>query len=182
MIVKNWLNKLRDLYYTNIVWRRYSFGKNFHCGRGVFIWAKDNIIIGDNCYIGRYSSIETNCVIGDNVIIANNVAIVGRYDHNYQQIGTPMRLASQIRDKDYNWKGMTELTHIGSDVWIGYGSIIMSGVRIGDGTIIAAGSVVTHDTKPYSIVAGVPARTIKDRFESEEDKLEHIQLLSKKEA
>lgn len=171
------LKKVRDILLKNTIWRRYHIGKNFHCGRGVFIWGKDTIIIGDNFYIGKYSSIETNCVIGDNVIIANHVGIVGRYDHNYQQIGVPVRLASQIRDKDYSWKGNNEVTYIGDDVWIGYGAIIMSGVHIADGSIIAAGSVVTHDTEPYSIYAGVPAKKIRSRFENESDKNKHLQLL-----
>ncbi len=168
------IKKWRDLYYKYVILRRYKIGKNFHLGRNVFIWAKEKVEIGDNCYIGRYSSIETNCIIGDNVLIANNVAIVGRYDHNYQQVGTPIRLASQIRDENYNWKGCHEITIIGSDVWIGYGSIVMSGVHIADGTIVAAGSVVTRDTEPYSIIAGVPARKVKNRFDTENEKQIHI--------
>ena len=54
---------------------------------------------------------------------------------------------------------------IGSDCWVGYNSIILSGVEIGNGAIIAAGSVVTSAVKPYSVVGGVPARFIKYRFE-----------------
>lgn len=173
----NALKKIRDILLKNLVWHKYKIGKNFHCGRGVFIWGRDTIIIGDNFYIGKYSSIETNCIIGNNVIIANHVGIVGRYDHNYQQIGTPIRLASQIREKNYSWKGLNEITYIGNDVWIGYGAIIMSGVTIADGSIIAAGSIVTHDTEPYTIYAGVPAKKIKNRFENERDKEKHIELI-----
>lgn len=177
MLIIRAIKKMRDLFYKNLVWRKYKIGHNFHCGRGVFIWGRDKIIIGDNFYIGKYSSIETNCIIGDNVIIANHVGIVGRYDHNYQQVGVPVRLASQIRDKDYSWKGLNETTYIGNDVWIGFGAIVMSGVKIADGTIIAAGSIVTHDTEAYSIYGGVPAKKIKDRFELNDDKERHIFLL-----
>ncbi|HAU5279862.1 TPA: CatB-related O-acetyltransferase, partial [Clostridioides difficile] len=53
---------------------------------------------------------------------------------------------------------------IGNDVWIGYDSIIMSGVHIGDGAIIGTRAVVTNDVPPYSIVGGVPAKIIKKRF------------------
>lgn len=173
----NFLKKIRDVFLKRTVWRKYKIGKNFHCGRGVFIWGRDKIIIGDNFYIGKYSSIETNCIIGDNVIIANYVGVVGRYDHDYQQIGTPVRLASQIRDRDYFGKGKDEITYIGDDVWIGYGAIIMSGVKIANGSIIAAGSVVTHDTEPYSIYAGIPAKKIKDRFNDKLDEERHINLL-----
>lgn len=63
-------------------------------------------------------------------------------------------------------------------MWIGYGAIVMSGVNIAEGTIIAAGSVVTHDTEAYSIYAGVPAKKIRDRFNSEEDKINHIAAIN----
>jgi carbonic anhydrase/acetyltransferase-like protein (isoleucine patch superfamily) len=56
---------------------------------------------------------------------------------------------------------------IGNDVWIGYDALILSGVTIGDGAVIAARSVVTKDIEPFSIVAGVPARHIRYRFSEE---------------
>ena len=52
---------------------------------------------------------------------------------------------------------------IGNDVWIGYGAQIMSGVTVGDGAVIAAGSIVTKDVLPYTVVGGVPAKKIKER-------------------
>lgn len=168
------LKRLRDLWYKNVVWRKYNIGKNFHCGRGVFLWARNSIDIGDDFYIGKYSIIETNCKIGNGVIIGNHVGIIGRYDHCYQEIGTPVRLATSIRDNHYQWKGMDEMTVIGNDVWIGYGATILSGVKIADGCIIAAGALVTKDTECYSIYAGNPAKKIKERFDTEEMKLEHI--------
>jgi virginiamycin A acetyltransferase len=54
--------------------------------------------------------------------------------------------------------------HIGSDVWIGYGSIILSGVTIGNGAVIGTGSVVTKDIPSYAVAAGNPARVIRSRF------------------
>ena len=54
---------------------------------------------------------------------------------------------------------------LGNDVWIGYEAVIMQGVTIGDGAIIATRAVVTKDVEPYTIVGGVPARTIKKRFD-----------------
>lgn len=68
------------------------------------LWAKNNIVIGDNFYIGRYLQIECDIIIGDNVLFGNNVAILCKYDHNFSQLGTPIRLASEIRDEHYNWK------------------------------------------------------------------------------
>lgn len=170
------LRKIRFFYLIRIKWRQYSIGKKPYIGRLVYLWAKHNINIGDNFYIGKFSLIECDVEIGDNVILASNVALIGRYDHHYQQLGKPIRLASQIRDNDYAWKGLNEKIIIEDDVWVGYGSIILSGVKIGRGSIIAAGSVVSRDVQPFSIFGGVPAKKIRERFENEKDLKEHIRL------
>ena len=175
----NLLKRLRDVYLVKVKWRDYTIGKHFHAGRNVFLWGKKGITIGDNCYIGKYSVIESTARIGDDVLIANFVAIVGRYDHHYQQIGRPTRLASAVRDEDYNWLGADQVTIIEDDVWLGFGAIVLSGVTIGTGSIIAAGSVVTKDVEPYSIYGGNPAKKIKDRFESDEDLKKHIDIYKK---
>jgi chloramphenicol O-acetyltransferase type B len=176
MLVTRWLKKLRNEFLRRVKYRSYQIGPGFHSGIRVRIWARKKVVIGKNFYIGRDSFIESDVVIGDNVIWANRVALVGRYDHHYQQIGVPIRLASQIRDKDYNWHGLNNLTVIEDDVWVGYGSTIMSGVTIHTGSVIAAGSVVTKDVEPYSIYAGIPARKVKDRFNSKEDLDRHVQI------
>jgi chloramphenicol O-acetyltransferase type B len=175
----NLLRRLRFFYLVHIKWRHYSFGKNPYIGRTVYMWAKHTIRVGDNFYIGKFSQIECDAIIGHNVMFANRVAIIGRYDHNYQQIGVPTRLASQIRDPDYTWKGLDQAVIIEDDVWIGYGAIILGGIRIGKGSIIASGAVVTSDVEPYSIYGGVPAKKIGNRFNTEDDLNEHIRLSTK---
>lgn len=180
MKILHFFKYIRDLYYQYIVWNKYTIGKGFHCGRGVFLWARNEITIGDDFYIGKYSIIETNCRIGNGVIIGNHVGIVGKYDHCYQQIDTPIRLSCCIKDKNYNWKGCNEMTIIGDDVWIGYSSTIMSGVQIANGCIIGAGSVVTKNTEPYCIYAGVPAKKINTRFDNEDDLKKHVSCIDKK--
>jgi acetyltransferase-like isoleucine patch superfamily enzyme len=172
------IKHIRIFFLVNLVWRRFSIGKKFHAGLRVRLWAKNKLEIGDYFYIGRDSQIECDCIIGKYVILGNKVGIVGKYDHYYQQTGVPIRLASQIRDDDYNWKGIDSITIIEDDVWIGYGSTIMGGVKIGTGSIIAAASVVTKDVEPYSIYAGCPARKIKNRFDNEEDLDKHIENIN----
>jgi chloramphenicol O-acetyltransferase type B len=170
------LKRIRDIFLARILWRRHHIGKRFHAGIRVRMLSRNPVVIGDDFYIGRDSFIECDATIGNDVIMANRVALIGRHDHHYQQIGVPIRKASHILEKDYNWKGLGQQVLIGDDVWIGYGAIILTGVQIGNGSIIAAGSIVTHNVEPYSIYAGAPARKMADRFETEEDKIKHISL------
>lgn len=174
------IDLFRDFYLKRLKWRKYSLGKKFHAGRGCHLWAPNKIVIGDFCYLGRGSQIECDVEFGNFVFTGNNVAFVGRYDHNYEEVGKPILLSSRIKDPDYNWKGLDQQIAIEDDVWIGYGSIILGGVKIGQGSIIAAGSVVTKDVESFSIYGGVPAKKIKARFNSNEDLEKHKQLYSKK--
>ena len=174
------IKHLRDWFLRKVVYRKYIIGPGFHAGIRVRIWGRQKMVIGRNFYIGRDSFIETDAIIGDNVMLGNRVALIGRYDHHYQQVGTPIRLAMQIRDKTYNWKGLQYITYIESDVWIGYGTTVMGGVRIGEGSIIGACSLVTKDVEPYSIYAGVPARKVRNRFDTDDDLHKHLELVHSK--
>lgn len=69
------------------------------------------------------------------------------------------------RDVASAWDNKGDIV-VGNDVWIGYEAVIMAGVRIGDGAVIAARAVVTKDVPPYTIVGGVPAREIRPRFDA----------------
>lgn len=74
-------------------------------------------------------------------------------------------------DSFFDWRRSTPVT-LGHDVWIGHGAVIMPGVTIGTGAIVGSGAVVTRDVEPYTIVAGVPAKTIRRRVsEATEAKL-----------
>lgn len=124
--------------------------------------------IGENVYIGKYCSLETDIEIGNDVLIGNNVGLIGKYDHDYSCLGKSIKNSPWIGDADYQFKGKGLRIAIENDVWIGYGSIVVSGVHIGRGAIVAAGSVVLKDVEPYSIVAGNPAREISKRFTNDQ--------------
>jgi acetyltransferase-like isoleucine patch superfamily enzyme len=141
-----------------------AVGKNLHLGIGSKIAAPTRLVIGNDVYIGKLCTIECDGEIGDDVLIANAVGLVGRFDHDYTAVGVPIRKASWIGDRDFRHRGERTRVVIGSDVWIGYGAIVLSGVTVGRGAIIAAGSVVTKDVCPYAIVAGNPAREVGTRF------------------
>lgn len=157
----------------NITW-----GENSTFGRGTVFWAPNQMSIGNNVYIGKYCTIQADIEMGSNIEIANNVGLIGKYDHDYSKVGVNIKDAPWIGDTRYDFKGKGQKIIIDNDVWIGYGSIVFTGIHIHRGAIVAAGSVVTHDVPPYAIVAGNPARIKGYRF-TEEQISEHEKILYK---
>lgn len=157
-----WLARLRGARFKKI-------GKCFTCSPRSF-FKKNAITAGDYVFLGGNVHIYANVEIGHFVMLASNVAIVGG-DHSFDVVGVPVRFTG--RD------GMEELlTIIEDDVWVGHGCIIIAGVKIGRGAIVAAGAVVTKDVEPYAIVGGVPAKLIRYRF-TPEQQLEHNKSLDR---
>lgn len=150
-----------------------TIGQRFHSGPGSVIWAPRQLSIGNDVYVGKNVTIQVDGEIGDSVLIANAVGIVGRTDHEVNEVGVPIRAATWVGDAP---SALSHTTRIGSDVWIGYGAVILSGITIGDSSIVAAGSVVTKNVPPNSIVAGSPARVIKHRF-TDDDFAKHWKKL-----
>ena len=147
--------------------RYLEHGKDLHVGKGARLWAPKRLRIGNHVYIGKQVHIEANCDIGDFCLLANRVAIVGRHDHDFTAQGFPVRYAPWVGSQRFPSPHAAEQAVIESDVWLGYGVIVLTGVTVGRGTIVAAGSVVTKDIPPYSIAAGVPARVVGRRFADE---------------
>lgn len=106
--------------------------------------------IGDGVRIGLSNVVIGPVEIGNNIILAQHVVISG-LNHGYEDIHTPIRLQPCSTAK----------VIIEDDSWIGANAVITAGVRIGKHSIVAAGSVVTKDVPPYSIVAGNPAKIVK---------------------
>lgn len=122
------------------------------------IEAKVLLGTGRDVRIGKYCQINEECrirnvEIGNYVMIAPQVMIL-HSGHSYERKDIPMY---------YQPPKYYPMTIIEDDVWIGSRAIIMHGVRIGKGAIVAAGAVVTKDVPPYTIVGGNPAREIKKR-------------------
>lgn len=138
--------------------------------KGVYV-AFGTVIMGD-VRIGKYTRINTkshlqSCQIGSCCAIAGRL-IVRDSNHsmgylNMQEYFQKTVLASDVKIAGHS-KG--EIT-IGNGVWIGDSVILLSGVHIGDGAVIGAGSVVTKSIPPYSIAVGNPAKVIKYRFDKE---------------
>lgn len=114
------------------------------------------------CKIGDYVYIGSDCVINHTTIgnyscIASTVKI-GGMEHSYWFPSISPLLSDECV--------FGKITTIGNDVWIGANAITRQGITIGNGAIIGAGSIVTHDVPPYTIVYGSPARVQKQRFEN----------------
>lgn len=157
--------------------KKVKLGKNTTFGRGTVFYAPNRITVGDNVYIGKYCSLETDIEIGNHVLIGNNVGLVGKYDHDYSYVGKHIKDSPWIGDEDYCFKGKSLKIRVEEDTWIGFGAVILSGVTVGRGAIVAAGSVVTEDVPPYAIVGGNPARILSYRFEESQIQ-EHERLLN----
>lgn len=145
-----------------------------------------NIIVGDYTYYDDFENVENfeknikyhfdfigdKLIIGKFCMIASNVTfIMNGANHLTDSITSyPFAIfghdwSNAMEGKSYPTKGDTI---VGNDVWIGYNSTIMPGIRIGDGAIIATNSTITKDVEPYTIVGGNPAKEIRKRFTEKE--------------
>ena len=109
-----------------------------------------HVHVGANTFIGLYSVVIGPITIGNNVIIAQHVVLSG-LNHGYENIQVP------IKDQPCT----TAEIIVEDDCWIGANAVITAGVKIGKHAIVAAGSIVTKDVPPYSIVGGNPAKLLK---------------------
>jgi len=140
-------------------------GSSTHIRGELLVYPENgSILVGDYCYIGDntrlWSALEIK--IGDRVLISHGVNI---HDNNSHPI--------ELTDRHLHFKNIIEVGHtskydlrsqgiiIENDVWIGFNVIILKGVNIGRGAVIAAGSVVTKNVEPFTVVAGNPAKFIK---------------------
>jgi acetyltransferase-like isoleucine patch superfamily enzyme len=136
---------------------------------GSIIFDKENasISIGKRGFISGSIIIAQNVKIGDDVLISWGTTIV---DHNSHSISFSYREKDAIdwlvAKKDWSYVKILPV-EICNKVWIGFNSIILKGVTIGEGAVVGAGSVVTKDVPPWTIVAGNPARVIREIPEDE---------------
>lgn len=159
-MIRRSLNLLRNILLFKILYPWVKRGKNVHCQLSTTFWSPNKrIVLGNNVGIGPRCYFMSDTIIGDKVMIGPNVAFLNSDDHNFNILGKTMW------DSGRGDKGMIV---INDDVWIGHGSIVLTPAEIGRGSIIAAGSVVTKDVLPYSIVGGSPAKMIKCRFSRNE--------------
>lgn len=152
------LLKLFAYYIINYVYgqKKATIGKS-KVHPTVILRQPERIFIGDNCLINHNNVFQAGKKIGK-IEIGNYVhtganVMIFAFNHVFENTNIPSIL------QDYQDIDVV----IEDDVWIGAGVVMLAGVRIGKGSIIAAGSVVNKDVDPYSIVGGVPSKFIKNR-------------------
>jgi acetyltransferase-like isoleucine patch superfamily enzyme len=141
-------------------------GSNTHIRGNLLVFNYGGEIqIGESCYIGENSNIWSGekIIIGNNVLISHNVNIVDSNSHELNSIERAERYLSLLKNGHWNTKGsiITSQIIIKDYAWISFNVIILKGVTIGEGAIVAAGSVVTKDVPDFAVVAGNPAKIIK---------------------
>lgn len=139
-----------------------SVGSRCMFGRETRLSAKRGMIsIGDDCGFGAgitiHSAVEGRVTIGNKVIVAGHCYLGGGQYHT-DRVDVPIVDQGHIHGQNLV---------IGDNVWIGAGAVVVSGVTVGRDAIIAAGAVVTKDVPDFAVVAGVPARVLKVRTQSE---------------
>jgi len=134
-----------------------QLGKNITFMKNSYIYAHDNgeLIVGDNFTLNTNSQLGASfgkIVIGKNCAIASN-CVLRASNHNFDNPNIP------FREQGHSYGEII----IEDDIWIASNCVITPNTKIGKGSIIGAGSVVTKDVKPYSIMGGVPAKIIRQR-------------------
>lgn len=135
------------------------------------LWPWPGITIGRHTYgvhegsVHGYVAEDNPLSVGSFCSIAEGVIFLARATHRMDLVSTYQ--VAKIADRNVNHLTTRGPTVVGHDVWIGLRAIIMSGVTIGNGAVIGAGSIVTKDVPPYAVVVGNPARILKYRFSDE---------------
>lgn len=148
-------------------------GENVHIGKNCDITWR-NISVGNNVYLGtdtRIISTQAEVIIHNNVMFGPGVTIITG-NHRYDIVGRTMYSITEKEKRPSDDQNVI----IESDVWIGANAIILKGVHISTGSIVAAGACVTSDVPEYSIVGGVPAKVIGYRF-TKSDIVKHKHLI-----
>ena len=140
-----------------------KFGDKSYVSKHAFV---SNSIIGDYSSIGRNTTI-INTDLGKYCSISWNVTI-GATQHPFDSISShAFTYIKRFGFVDGD-KRIVKRTFVGNDVWFGANSIVMPGIKIGNGAVIGAGAIVTKDVPDYAIVVGNPAKTIRFRFSEEQ--------------
>jgi len=154
-----------------MAWRRWRNGlrhvhPTFYLAPGARV--APDLVADAYSFVNIECNLQPGVRLGKYVMLAPRVAVIGA-DHRHGTPGSPIM---------FSGRPAILPTAIEDDAWIGFGAIIMQGLTIGRGAIVAAGAVVTRDVPPYEIHGGVPARKIGERFSDPTDRARHDAMLA----
>lgn len=126
------------------------------------------VAVGDRCYLGASHLVcHTGISIGDDVIMSWGVTVVDHDSHSLNWAERQHDVADWMRGVK-RWDSVTvRPVRIGDKTWIGFGASILKGVSVGEGAVVGANAVVTRDVPPYTVVAGNPARVVRQLKEGQ---------------
>ncbi len=151
-------------------------GKDVYFGRRLRVYGYANVIMGSNISLGPDNTLmctRAKIYIRDHVMTGPNVTMITG-GHRIDIVG---RYMDSVTNKEKLIENDRDIILEG-DNWIGANAIILKGVTIGRGAVVAAGAVVTHNVLPFSIVGGVPAEILRMRFD-EKNLMKHLEMLEK---
>lgn len=164
----DWMQRYNALSYSERS-KRYGMIREIFGSVGTNVSVGDGTIIGfgDNIHVGNNVSINYRCILNDcnSIVIGNDVLIAPGVQMN--TASHPTALSARLTPDwnpasgEYRWRTFAKPIIIGDGCWIGANATIIGGVTIGDGAVVAAGTVVTKDVEPHTMVGGVPAKVIK---------------------
>ena len=161
-------NRVRNFLYFRLRYPWVRRGRNVHIKWSTTMSSPHrSIVIGSDVYIGPACFFQSDITIGNKVLLAASVGLIGSDDHRFDVVGKAMWDSG---------RGDARTIVIEDDVWIGHGAIVLSGSRIGTGSIVGAGAVVVGDVPPYSIVVPEKGRVLRKRFTQDEIDLHEAQL------
>lgn len=171
MGIFSFINKNIILYYHKKRWRKLNKHNETVAMR---MFDRDKVSVGNYTYghlnVFEWGMIEERLQIGNFVSIAEGVKFILGGNHSTDSYSTFPFSAKAGLEAGIDAKSKGAIV-VNDDVWIGLDVVILSGVTIGRGAVIAAGSIVTRDVQPYAIVAGNPAKFVKYRLSQDEIKV-----------
>ena len=158
--VRRWVNAIRTWYLFRVRYPWMTRRGFVRMPLSVSVASPNRrVSFGHRVQLGPRCTIQTDVSFGDSVLVAGEVAFLGRHDHRVDVVGATVWGSG---------RGETRGIVVEDDVWIGWRAIVLDGVTIGRGAVVGAGAVVTKTVSPYAIIAGVPAREISRRFTDEQ--------------
>lgn len=169
---RRWLNAIRTWYLFRVRYPWMTRRGFVRMPLSVSVTSPNRrVSFGHRVQLGPRCTIQTDVSFGDSVLVAGEVAFLGRHDHRTDVVGATVWGSG---------RGENRGIVVEDDVWIGWRAIVLDGVTIGRGAVVGAGAVVTKTIPPYAIVAGVPAREISRRF-TEDQARRHEAMLGMRE-